>query len=193
MVFILKSAGVFVYPLALCSFLVLWVFLSRLWVLRPSKILPSAFREGKGGGPRGATSLAGRLVKFSKCCCFNPRSIKTFIAAEMTALERGLFLIDGVVGVAPLLGLLGTVAGLMNTFVQLDISSTGGEMDYFSRGISLALSTTFLGLATAIPALLASVYLRRRLDIIEANLNLLAERVAHASEGARAVSGPPSP
>ena len=185
MMFLLKSSGVFIYPLALCSFLFLWVFLNRLWVLRPSKILPrsfvSAVLSGKENQNGGTSSLAAALVNLSKHCSSNRGWAKSFIAAEMSALERGLFLIDGVVATAPLLGLLGTVSGLMGTFTRLDLSVDGSGVDYFSEGISLALSTTFLGLAIAIPALFASVYLRRKLDIIEANLNLLADQLTRAA------------
>ena len=91
----------------------------------------------------------------------------------MTRLERGMFWLDVVVSAAPLLGLLGTVAGLVTVFsVESDSLPTP---ETISRGVGLALSTTILGLSIAIPAIVGNSYLNRRIDKLCARLNVCFE------------------
>jgi biopolymer transport protein ExbB len=78
-------------------------------------------------------------------------------------LERGLALISVTAAVAPLLGLLGTVTGMINTFKAITVFGTG-DAKSLSSGISEALITTEWGLIVAIPALLLSAYLSRRVN-----------------------------
>lgn len=79
------------------------------------------------------------------------------------ALDRGLALISVTAAVAPLLGLLGTVTGMINTFKAITVFGTG-DAKSLSSGISEALITTEYGLIVAIPALLLSAYLGRRVN-----------------------------
>lgn len=78
-------------------------------------------------------------------------------------LERGLALISVTAAVAPLLGLLGTVTGMINTFKAITVFGTG-DAKSLSSGISEALITTEYGLIVAIPALLLSAFLSRRVN-----------------------------
>lgn len=87
--------------------------------------------------------------------------VQTRARHEVSKLERNLFILEILVGVAPLLGLVGTVYGLIELFAAMKSSGAADNMD-FARGISLALRATFGGLIIAIPSLIAwSIYSRR--------------------------------
>ena len=90
-------------------------------------------------------------------------------------LERGLTTLALVIELGPLLGLLGAVSGMVHVFGDV---ATHGLTDpaLISKGISEALIATFTGLAVSIPALVAYMYLRRRVD------NLLLEIERHIDE-----------
>jgi biopolymer transport protein ExbB len=91
---------------------------------------------------------------------------------QMGALKRGLRPLQIVVTVAPLLGLLGTVYGMISSFQSVELAGAGGDkVELLSRGIYEALVTTATGLTIAIPFLLLYHWLSRRADEIEVNLN----------------------
>ena len=105
-------------------------------------------------------------------------------------MERGLFLLDIVVTAAPLIGLLGTVTGLIQVFANVSPDTGMPDPDIFVRGIALALTTTMLGLSIAIPALVGNSYLNRRIDFLEAQINVGVERLTdlikqHSQESKR--------
>lgn len=87
--------------------------------------------------------------------------LETRARHEITQLERGLVVLEIVVGIAPLQGLVGTIYGLITLFASTDLAATG-DTTRFAQGISLALNATLLGLLIAIPALVAwSLYNKR--------------------------------
>jgi len=91
---------------------------------------------------------------------------------QMGALKRGLRPLQIVVTVAPLLGLLGTVYGMISSFQSVELAGAGGDkVELLSRGIYEALVTTATGLTIAIPFLLLYHWLSRRADEIGVNLN----------------------
>lgn len=92
---------------------------------------------------------------------------KSIIDENMVALESGMSTIRIIAAIAPLLGLLGTVIGILNAFET--ISKTGlGDPSMFAGGISLALVTTVMGLIIAIPHYIGYNYLIRNIDSLEA-------------------------
>ena len=91
------------------------------------------------------------------------------IMREMPRLERFLSTLGVLAAIAPLLGLLGTVTGMINTFQVISAFGTG-DPKMMSGGISEALITTQLGLAVAIPIMLFHHYLERRVDRIMGNM-----------------------
>jgi biopolymer transport protein ExbB len=97
--------------------------------------------------------------------------LKAWARHELIRLQRGLHLLDSIVAGAPLLGLLGTVAGLATLFPEQGMP----DAQTLTRGVGLALSTTMIGLCVAIPALLASNWLSRRLEILSSRLDVLVE------------------
>lgn len=101
--------------------------------------------------------------------------IKDEISRKMFSLERGLSFIKMIASIAPLLGLLGTVWGILSTFKI--ISSQGlDNPSLFAEGISYALITTVAGLVVAIPHVIGFHFLTGRLDYLENNLE---ERVVN--------------
>ncbi len=92
------------------------------------------------------------------------------IAHETKGLEKNLYLLSTIVGLAPLLGLLGTVWGILITFSDLQTQSGGGNSQEMLGGLSLALTTTVLGLVSAIPALIAYNYLKNSVRDLETEM-----------------------
>lgn len=90
--------------------------------------------------------------------------VSAHLATQMTGqvknLEKNLYILSTIVSLAPFLGLLGTVWGILTTFAALQASHTGGTHDMVLSGLSLALATTVLGLIDAIPALIGYNYLK---------------------------------
>jgi len=86
--------------------------------------------------------------------------LMTSVANQTKFLEKNLFILSTIVSLAPFLGLLGTVWGILTTFSELQASNAGGGQSMVLSGISLALATTVLGLIDAIPALIGYNYLK---------------------------------
>ncbi|MGD0815788.1 MAG: MotA/TolQ/ExbB proton channel family protein [Verrucomicrobiota bacterium] len=93
----------------------------------------------------------------------NANGLETYARQEISKLERGLVVLEIVVGVAPLLGLVGTIYGLIALFARLGTSGIGDNNELAS-GISLALNATLLGLITAIPSLVAWSYYNKKVE-----------------------------
>ena len=129
-------------------------------------------------------TLGGRLIHFYQKNNPDTETLKAYAQMELSYLERGLFLLDTIVSVAPLIGLLGTVYGLFMLFPEKGLPNTAT----LTHGIGLALTTTILGLLIAIPALICSNYIARRLEVISARINLAVERLL-----ALPASAPPPP
>jgi len=96
------------------------------------------------------------------------KQIKDEISLKVLNLEKGVGLVKTISTLAPLLGLLGTVIGILSSFEK--IASKGMDTSFFASGISLALITTIGGLVVAIPHIIGYNYLIKRLDEIELSL-----------------------
>ncbi len=184
MKFILEGAGIFIYPLGACSFLALFIIIERLISLRDSKTVPREIADSLIAGrlpmmSNDLTSSIGRILYFFNTSKPDSEALKAFAQLEMTRLERGMFWIDVVVSAAPLLGLLGTVAGLVTVFAA-DTALPTPEV--ISRGVGLALSTTIIGLAIAIPAIVGNSYLNRKIDKLCARINICVESLIDIKE-----------
>ena len=110
---------------------------------------------------------------------------------EIVRLESGLFILEIVVGIAPLLGLLGAVTGLVRVFGNIGSGAMStADLKGIAAGIGEALSTTIVGLAIAITALIAFSYFSRRIERLavemEALLIDLIEKIFHGNRGPEA-------
>ena len=119
-------------------------------------------------GPTARVLLAG-VDSTGKAQDQRDAAVESALLAEAPRLERSLSLLAALAGVAPLLGLLGTVSGMITTFDTISAAGTGNPR-LLSGGISEALITTQLGLMVAIPLLLAHAGLRRWAERREAML-----------------------
>lgn len=98
--------------------------------------------------------------------------LSSAVASQTKKLEKNLFILSTIVSLAPFLGLLGTVWGILMTFSQLQLQSAGGggAHQMVLGGLSLALATTVLGLIDAIPALIGYNYLRNAIRDFETDM-----------------------
>lgn len=178
---LVDNAGIFAWPLGLCSLLATVIILERLFALRRGRIIPRsyeiAFSRGQIPESGDRLSVAGRILEFFHSRKLDAEQLKAFTRLEVTRMERGLFILEIVVSAAPLLGLLGTVTGLVKVFSQISPETGMPDPASFVEGVSMALTTTILGLSIAIPALAFNSYLNRRVDTFEAQLEVGVERL----------------
>lgn len=180
-----KQAGVFIYPLGLCLIVATFVIAERSYALRRGLTFPrkveKALRLGEFPDKRWKKrSAAERIVFVATHEKPSADSLKSYARLEVAALEQGLFLLEVVVAGAPLVGLLGTVTGLVQVFSSMPASGGTATSGVFSEGIALALLTTIIGLAIAIPALIGHAYLMRVIEKRTASLDWVTARLIDA-------------
>jgi biopolymer transport protein ExbB len=100
--------------------------------------------------------------------------LETRARHEVTKLERGLVVLEIIVGIAPLLGLVGTIYGLITLFGHMDPTGTQ-DNSKFAQGISLALNATLIGLLVAIPALISWSYYSKKVDTLAVEMESLCD------------------
>ena len=129
-------------------------------------------------------STLGRLVRETIHRRGKPISeineaVQSLARAEIMRLHAGMTMIDVVISVAPLLGLLGTASGLVIVFAGLD-----GNADWavITKGIGRALKTTIVGMAIAVPSIIAQGFFQRKIDTYSVLLEVLLTKLAHACE-----------
>ncbi len=188
----LKVGGLFVYPILAVGALGLILVLERLIYLVFTKtpplliqnVLPCLERRDveaarevlrRSRTPAARVLLAG-VESMGKNEEERGAAMESALLAEVPKMERSLSLLGALAGVAPLLGLLGTVSGMIATFDTISAAGTGNPR-LLSGGISEALITTQLGLMVAIPLLLAHAWLRRWVERREAMLEHNAVQV----------------
>ena len=182
MIDFLKEAGWFLYPLGAFSLLAGIIIVERLIALRQGAVVPGYQKAALFDGHlpelrEKDRSTAAELVRFFRRVSPDPETFQAFARLQVNRLERGLFILDFVVAGAPLVGLLGTVTGLVEVFATFSEQPGIPDPEQFVAGISLALTTTILGLAIAIPALVASAYFNRRVDNHAARLEVVVEHL----------------
>jgi biopolymer transport protein ExbB len=104
----------------------------------------------------------------------NTDALQTRARQEIVKLERGLVVLEVIVGIAPLLGLVGTIAGMMTLFG--DIGQAGlTEAGRLARGIALILNATLMGLLIAIPSLIAWSYYSKKVEMLAVEMETLCD------------------
>lgn len=184
-----ETAGVFAWPLGLCSVLAIFVIVERVIALRRSRVLPGRYREAFLAGEipevGDRQSVAGRIIDFYHDITADAEQLKAFSRLQLTRMERGLFILEIVISAAPLLGLLGTVTGLVQVFSGISPETGVPDTQAFVEGVALALNTTMIGLAIAIPTLAFHSYLGRRIESYAAQLEVGVERLTAAKQAGR--------
>ena len=116
--------------------------------------------------------LAGDHRKWPKAD--NVDALQTAARHEVVRLERGLVVLEIIVGIAPLLGLVGTIAGMMTVFG--DLGQTGlNDAAKLAQGIALILRATLIGLLIAIPSLIAWSYFSKKVEVLAVEMETLCD------------------
>jgi biopolymer transport protein ExbB len=177
---VFKGAGLLIYPLGLCSIIAVYIIFERLYSLRKGAVLPDdlvdAVVQGKAFAG-GTHSVLARVLGFASEHRADPDAIKAFARLELNRMERGIPYLEVIYAAAPLIGLTGTVTGLLQVFSQISPDTGLPDPVAFTKGVALALSATVLGLSIAIPSLVASGFLQRRVENYAVKIDLLLERV----------------
>ena len=184
---LLDNAGIFAWPLGVCSIFALAIIVDRLVALRSANVIPKKLVDHFVSGDlenieADSRSAGGRILAFFRKANPDAEGIKAYARLEVARLERGMFILDIVIAAAPLLGLLGTVTGLVTVFENVSAETGLPDPSGFIEGVALALTTTILGLTVAIPALVGNSFLHRRIDILAARLEVGVERLIDISK-----------
>jgi biopolymer transport protein ExbB len=125
----------------------------------------------------------------------NVDALQTAARHEIIRLERGLVVLEIIVGIAPLLGLVGTIAGMMTVFG--DVGQTGlNDAAKLATGIALILRATLIGLLIAIPSLIFWSYFSKKVEVFAVEMEALCDDFIRRqySDAANALpSGPRTP
>jgi biopolymer transport protein ExbB len=106
---------------------------------------------------------------------------------EVVRLERGLVILEIVVGIAPLLGLVGTIYGLILLFGALGQEGLT-DNTLLARGIAVALQATLLGLLTAIPSLIAYSYYNKKVETLAVEMETVCDEFLRRHYRSRSAS-----
>lgn len=194
---IFNDGGPLMYAIAACSVIALAFILERLVVLRRGRVVPRAFvkrfvgqlRDGtlnrsramqlcKENGSPVAQVLSHAVSKWGRPSVEIEQAIVDGGERAVSHLRRNLRVLNGVATVSPLLGLLGTVVGMILTFNKIAANPQGmGKAEELAEGISMALLTTAAGLTVAIPALIAYLYFIGRADRLVTEMDAQAQDV----------------
>ena len=209
---IVRAGGPLMWPIILCSIIAAAIVLERLWTLQDKRVLPPELPqqvwkliETKQVNDKVITALEqnsplGKVLAAGLANRHRPREILMERLEDtgrhvVYELERFLNTLGTIAGIAPLLGLLGTVTGIIRSFNAIQAGGMG-DPRALSGGIAEALIATVAGLCVAIPSLIAYRYLRGRVDRIVVGIEKNAMRMADALEAAHArdhrLSGSPA-
>lgn len=181
----------FIVVLVITSIVAVTFIVERGLALRWNKVIPPAVRHGVEFYQSPADvrqlqavceehpSTCSRLLGFAAQHVDWPRSenvelLETRARHEVAQLERGLVVLEIIVGIAPLMGLVGTIYGLITLFRSMK-SATNVDSALFAQGISLALNATLLGLLIAIPALIAWSYYSKKVENLTVEMESLCD------------------
>ncbi len=200
---LLKAGGVIMVPIVACSILALAIILERFWTLRESRVAPQAsinelwrwikkkelngrkLKALQGSSPMGRI-LASGLMNAKHGREIMKESIEHEASQVIHQLERFLNPLGTVATITPLLGLLGTVIGMIKVFAEIQLAGVG-DAGNLAGGISEALMTTAAGLSVAIPALICHRYLLRRVDELVVNMEQEAIKLVEVVHGDREI------
>jgi biopolymer transport protein ExbB len=176
----LASGGPVMVPIGLCSIVGLAAFFERLWSLRRSRVVPQSFcieviellRQERWNDAltlcRKRDAPIARVVEVALNARHETRPmikerVEEVGRREAADLERYLPILATTGSIGPLLGLLGTVQGMIQTFAAIGEGGIG-QMEFVAAGISIALICTFSGLVVAIPSVMAHRFLASKVE-----------------------------
>ncbi|SHK43994.1 biopolymer transport protein ExbB [Marinobacter antarcticus] len=200
---LLKAGGILMVPIVICSILALAIILERFWTLRASRVAPPQtinelwrwikkkelngrkLKALQSSSPLGRV-LAGGLMNAKHGREIMKESIEHEASQVIHDLERFLNPLGTVATITPLLGLLGTVIGMIKVFAEIQLAGVGNAGN-LAGGISEALITTAAGLSVAIPALICHRYFIRRVDELVVGMEQEAIKLVEVVHGDREI------
>ena len=209
----LLSGGTFMFFIVVCSLVSAAIVIHRMISLRREEVMPGGLTKMlehaepgrvdtravsdlsvKSESPLGDIVVAA-LGNGAQATGRNDvneasRAAETVAREEVLRLQTGLSVLEDVITIAPLLGLLGTVSGLVGVFAEL--GSSGGENAdpaVLASGIARALNTTIAGLAVAVPTVIARSYFTKKIETMAARMEVLVGRLIHAVSNSAGADG----
>ncbi|NBZ96179.1 MAG: MotA/TolQ/ExbB proton channel family protein [Proteobacteria bacterium] len=178
------QGGFFMFALLILSVFSLAVILQRARVIKMDRALPMEVIRALQAFKGGSTETLERVLRQEPSPLSRvldnvlqhrnwPRTeildaVQTRARHEISRLESGLVFLEITTGISPLLGLLGTLSGLVGIFANI-----GGDPQMVANGISEALNCTIVGLGVAVPNLVAYNYFTRRVEVVSIELESL--------------------
>jgi biopolymer transport protein ExbB len=197
---IIEAAGWPIWPIVFASIVALGIIVERLWSLRQGQVAPNGLLQNvaqeyrqKGvsaemltrlaqGSPLGQVFAAGlKNAKSSREVM--KEAIEEAGRATTVELERFLTTLGTIASISPLLGLLGTVIGMVEIFGAQ--TSTGSSPAVLAHGISVALYNTAFGLIVAIPSMIFYRYFRNKVETLVVEMEIQAIKLVEVVHGER--------
>ena len=205
------AGGPLMWPIGLCSFLVVVFTIERLVVLRRRRVIPRDFvtrfilqlEQGKldrrtalkvceeNGSPI-AQVFEHAVRKWGKPSVELEQAVIDGGERQVSHLRAHLRVLNAVSNIGPLLGLLGTVLGMIQTFYDIAKLEGAGSASEFAQGIGVAMITTAGGLMVALPAMIIYLYFMGRVDSLVMEMDSVAQKVVNLIS-AEALANPPMP
>jgi biopolymer transport protein ExbB len=196
---IIKAGGILMVPILFCSFITLVFVFERAIALRRGRVIPRPFvkrflhqlSEGQldrekslelceENGSAVAQVFAAAVRKWGRPAVEVEQAVLDAGERASNGLRKYVRVFNAVSTISPLLGLLGTVFGMIKAFNDISSSDAMGRPELLSRGISEALITTAAGLSIAIPALVCYLFFLSRVDQLIIELDALGQEVVGA-------------
>ncbi|HEB97739.1 MAG TPA: MotA/TolQ/ExbB proton channel family protein [Sedimenticola thiotaurini] len=193
------------WPIIACSVVAMAIIIERLWMLRTSRVVPddlvsqvwqlhrrqeinsSRIKSIAEGSPLGRILAAGLTNRFHSKEVMK-EAIEEVGRQVVHELERYLNTLGTIASISPLLGLLGTVIGMIKVFAAITTAGVGNPA-VLAGGISEALITTAAGLSVAIPSLMFHRYLSGRVDFLVIRMEEEALKMVEVMQGERSKGG----
>lgn len=196
---IVKAGGIMMGPIILASIIAAAIFLERLWTLQAKRVLPAELTDKvwrwveqrqiqdkhiaalQQNSPLGKILAAG-LANRHRDRAIIKESIEDTGRHVVHELDRFIGTLGTIASLSPLMGLLGTVIGMIRTFNAITTEGIGNPAA-LAGGIAEALITTAAGLTVAIPALIAYKFLRGKVEGLVVQMEKEAIKLVQAMEG----------
>jgi biopolymer transport protein ExbB len=196
MIEIVKSGGLIMVPIILCAIIAMGIILERYWTLQSRKVIPEDLTSKVWGwvekdaldqqqiqtlhqGSALGQILAAGLINRDRERVIMKDSIEDTGRHVVHEMQRYLDTLGTIAAVSPLLGLLGTVIGMVKVFTAITTHGVGNPT-VLAGGIAEALITTAAGLTVAIPALIGYRYFRNRIDTLVVDMEKEAIKLVEA-------------
>lgn len=201
MIEFIQQGGTVMYVLLAASVLSLTIIFERAWSLRRSIVIPladvqkieTAVRTGDVEDAMQVCQQNNTAMSRILWISLNNRGVKRAVLKEILEeegrqevahMDRFIGVLGVIAATAPLLGLLGTVIGMIEVFQQISLVGVG-KADVLAGGISKALNTTAFGLSVAIPSMVAYRYYESRVDRFVLEIEQHALRFVELLKGER--------